>query len=405
MKILVVGAGGVGSAVAAIANERQFFESMALVDIDETRAAKSIDGLDTKRFKSGKADASSKEDIVRAIKSFEADVVLNACDPRFNPPIFDACFEAKVTYIDMAMHLSKAHESDPYNKVGVMLGDEQFAVAEDWEDAGCLAVVGMGIEPGLSDIFAKYGADTYFNEVDEIGVRDGANLAIEGYDFAPTFSIWTTIEECLNPPLVWEKDRGYFTTKPFSEPETFFFPEGIGNVECVNVEHEEVVLIPKYVDCNRVTFKYGLGDEFIAVLQALHLTGLDSVEPVSVKGQMVAPRDVVAATLPNPAELGHLMTGKTCAGTWIKGTGKDGEPLEKYLYHVIDNETSMNRWGHQAVVSQTAINPVIAMELLSQGTWSGTGVHGPEFFISKPFLDLLENYECPWGVMDVERED
>jgi len=402
MKILVVGAGGVGSAVAAIANERQFFESMMLVDIDEKRAAKSVEGLDSKRFASGKADASSKDDVVRAIKSFGADTVLNACDPRFNPPIFDACFEAGVTYIDMAMHLSKAHESDPYNLVGVKLGDAQFAVEQDWEKAETLAIVGMGIEPGMSDVFARYGSDEYFESVDEIGVRDGANLVIEGYDFAPTFSIWTTIEECLNPPLIWEKDRGFYTTAPFSEPEKFFFPEGIGEVECVNVEHEEVVLIPKYVECNRVTFKYGLGDEFIAVLQALHLTGLDSVEPVSVKGQMVAPRDVVAATLPNPAELGHLMSGKTCAGTWIKGNGKDGQPLEKYLYHVLDNETSMDRWGHQAVVAQTAINPVIAMELLSQGLWGGVGVRGPEYFAAKPFLDMLETYDCPWVEMDVQ---
>ncbi len=403
MKILVVGAGGVGSAVAAIANERTFFESMTLVDIDEQRAAKSIEGLDDSRFASGKVDASSGSDIVRAIDEFNADIILNACDPRFNPPIFDACYQAGVTYIDMAMHLSKPHENDPYNKVGVKLGDEQFEVSNDWEEKGVLAIVGMGVEPGMSDVFARYGSDTYFQIVDEIGVRDGANLVIEGYDFAPTFSIWTTIEECLNPPLVWEKDRGFFTTKPFSEPEIFFFPEGIGEVECVNVEHEEVALIPRYIDCNRVTFKYGLGDAFINVLQTLHLTGLDSVEPVSVKGQMVAPRDVVAAVLPNPAELGHLMSGKTCAGTWIKGTSKDGKPLEKYLYHVLDNEVSMNRWGHQAVVAQTAINPVIAMELLSQGIWDSKGVRGPEFFAAKPFLDLLEAYDCPWGVMDVKR--
>ncbi len=112
-----------------------------------------------------------------------------------------------------------------------------------------------------------------------IGVRDGANLTVAGYDFAPTFSIWTTIEECLNPPVIWEYGRGWFTTPPFSEPETFTFPAGIGPVECVNVEHEEVLLMPRWVDAKRVTFKYGLGEEFIGVLQTLHKLGLDSSQP------------------------------------------------------------------------------------------------------------------------------
>src|SRR5213075_2503638 len=148
----------------------------------------------------------------------------------------------------------------------------------------------------------------------EIGVRDGANLVVEGYAFAPTFSIWTTIEECLNPPLVWERSRGFYTTEPFSDPEVFDFPEGIGPVECVNVEHEEVVLVPRWVDCKRVTFKYGLGDEFIEVLKTINKLGLDSTRTLRVNGVEVAPRDVVAAALPNPATLGDRMTGRTCAG-------------------------------------------------------------------------------------------
>ncbi|HMS24965.1 MAG TPA: saccharopine dehydrogenase NADP-binding domain-containing protein, partial [Acidimicrobiia bacterium] len=192
MKILVVGAGGVGSSVAAIAAERSFFDSMTLVDIDEQRSTASIAGLDSSRFLSGSADASSIADIVRAISEHKADVVLNACDPRFNPPIFDACLQARVTYIDMAMHLSEPHPTDPYNQVGAKLGDAQFSSSNEWENAGVLALVGMGVEPGLSDIFARYGAETYFESVEEIGVRDGANLVIDGYDFAPTFSIWTT---------------------------------------------------------------------------------------------------------------------------------------------------------------------------------------------------------------------
>jgi saccharopine dehydrogenase-like NADP-dependent oxidoreductase len=249
-------------------------------------------------------------------------------------------------------------------------------------------------------VFARYAADELFDSIDEIGVRDGANLVVEGYDFAPSFSIWTTIEECLNPPVIWEKGRGWFTTAPFSEPEVFTFPEGIGSVECVNVEHEEVLLVPRWVDCDRVTFKYGLGDEFIDVLKTLHKLGLDRTEPVRVDGAEVSPRDVVAAALPDPMSLGDRMTGKTCAGTWVRGTGTGGAPREVYLYHVVDNAETWGRDGAQAVVWQTAINPAIALELLANGGWSGSGILGPEAFPPRPFLDLLKEHGSPWGMED-----
>jgi saccharopine dehydrogenase-like NADP-dependent oxidoreductase len=282
-----------------------------------------------------------------------------------------------------------------------MLGDVQLARHEQWEQAGVLALVGIGVEPGLSDVFARYAADELFSHVEQVGVRDGADLVVEGYDFAPTFSIWTTIEECLNPPLIWERERGFYTTPPFSEPEVFDFPEGIGRVECVNVEHEEVVLIPRWVQCERVTFKYALGQEFIDVLRTLHKLGLDSTEPVSVRGTEVAPRDVVAATLPDPATLGERMTGRTCAGTWVTGIGIDGAPRSTYLYHIVDNEHTMREYGSQAVVWQTAVNPVVALELLNEGLWKGTGVLGPEAFPPEPFLERLDELGSPHGQVEV----
>ena len=400
MRILIVGSGGVGSAMAAIAHRRDFFQHLTIADLDADRAQHAIAGLDDPRFAAAAVDASSADSVAALARDMRADVIVNACDPRLNPPIFDGAFAAGTTYLDMAMHLSKPHPERPYEETGVMLGDGQFAVADQWEQAGRLAIVGIGVEPGLSDVFARYAANELFSEVHEVGVRDGANLVIDGFDFAPTFSIWTTIEECLNPPVIWERDRGWYTTRPFSEPETFVFPEGIGAVECVNVEHEEVLLIPRWVDCNRVTFKYGLGDEFIAVLEALHKTGLDRTDKVRVRDVEVSPRDVVAATLPNPAELGDRMHGKTCAGTWVTGLDKVGKPREVYLFHVVDNDWCMAEYGHQAVVWQTAINPVIALELLAAGTWSGVGVLGPEAFDAVPYLDLLTAYGSPWGLED-----
>ena len=321
MRILVVGAGGVGSSVVPIAAKRDFFEAMVVADYDATRAERTVarQGGDP-RFIAARVDASSAEDVAGLIREHRITHVLNAVDPRFVMPIFEGALAAGADYLDMAMSLSKPHPERPYAESGIKLGDAQFERATAWSDAGRLALVGIGVEPGLSDVFARYAADHLFSEIDEVGIRDGANLVVDGYDFAPSFSIWTTIEECLNPPVIYERDRGWFTTPPFSEPETFDFPEGIGPVECVNVEHEEVLLVPRWVDARRVTFKYGLGDEFIEVLRVLHKLGLDRTDKLRVGGAEVSPRDVVAAALPDPATLGDRMHGKTCAGTWVSGT-------------------------------------------------------------------------------------
>jgi len=232
-------------------------------------------------------------------------------------------------------------------------------------------------------------------------VRDGSNLVIQGYGFAPTFSIWTLLEECLNPPIVWEKGRGLYVTEPFSDGEMFDFPE-IGPLECVNVEHEEVILIPKVIDCNRVTFKYALGNEFIGILKTIELLGLNSTDMVDVKGAKVAPRDVLSAILPDPAKLGPVMTGKTCAGTWVRGLGKDGKPRETYMYQVCDNEVTMKKYNLQAVVWQTAVPAIIAVELIAKGIWKGRGVHGAESFDPDPFLALMPAYECPYGLKEMK---
>jgi saccharopine dehydrogenase (NAD+, L-lysine forming) len=390
MRVLVVGAGGVGSAAAGIAARRDFFTRFVVADYDLSRAERAV--FD-KRFVAAQVDASDPGAIADLCREHGITHVLNAVDPRFVMPVFEGALAAGADYLDMAMSMSDA-------RTGVKLGDEQFAVADRWTAAGRLALVGIGVEPGLSDIFARYAADHLFSRIDEVGIRDGGNLVVEGYEFAPSFSVWTTIEECLNPPVIWEKDRGWYTLEPFSEPEVFDFPGGIGPVECVHVEHEEVLLIPRWVEAGKVTFKYGLGAEFIDVLRTLHKLGLDRTEPVRVGGSTVSPRDVVAAVLPDPATLGDKMTGKTCAGTLVRGLGRDGAPREVYLYHLVDNEWSMREYGAQAVVWQTAVNPIVALELLATGVWTGTGVLGPEALDPVPFLDKLVEYGSPWEMRE-----
>jgi saccharopine dehydrogenase-like NADP-dependent oxidoreductase len=399
MRVLVVGAGAVGSAIAVAARSSDQLSSIAVADLDPARARRAVDAVgDDARFAARSVNASSAAEVAALARADRVDAIVNACDPRFNPPIFAAAFDAGCHYLDMAMTLSEPHPERPYDLPGRLLGADELAANDAWADRGQLALVGMGVEPGLSDVFARYASDHLFSRVEEVAVRDGGDLTISGYAFAPTFSIWTTIEECLNPALVWERDRGFFTLPPFSEPETFVFPEGIGPVECVHVEHEEVVLVPRWIDCRRVTFKYGLGAEFIDVMRVLDKTGLASKTPVRVGDAQVAPRDVVAAALPDPATLGDRMHGRTCAGTLVTGTGTDGRARSAYLYHVADNDETMARHGAQAVAWQTAMNPVVALELLATGVWEGAGVLGPEAFDAVPFLDRLRDRGEPWHI-------
>jgi saccharopine dehydrogenase-like NADP-dependent oxidoreductase len=400
MKALVIGAGGVGRSIANIASRRSFISSMVIADRNFARAEEAVARVKDARFSAAEVNAAELEDIRALIRKAKPDVVINAVDPRFVMPIFLACEIENTNYIDMAMSLSRPHPHYPNTETGVKLGDEQFARDWNWGERGIYALVGMGIEPGMSDVFAKYASDYLFSRLDSVTVFDGSNLTVEGFDFAPSFSIWTTIEECLNPPLMWEDGRGWFTTEPFSDLEVFDFPEGIGPVECVNVEHEEVVLIPQKVDAKKVAFKYGLGAQFITTLKTIHMLGMDRKDTVDVQGVAVSPRDLLAAALPDPATLGSRMKGKTCAGTLVKGLDKEGKPRAVYMYNVVDNAWSMENYGDQAVVWQTAINPVIAMELIHKGIWQPDGVNGPEWFDAKPFLDLLEEYDSSWHIRE-----
>ena len=304
MRVLLIGVGTVGEAIARMASARDWCEGLVLADYDLARPRSLEAELGTPRTTRIAVEAIDARDagavtelalrhaVAGLARRHRVDLVMNAVDPRFVMPIFEGALAAEVDYMDMANSLSRPHPEDPFRQPGVKLGDEQFARDADWRGAGRLALLGMGMDPGLTDVFAAHAAKNLFDEVDEVHVRDGGDLRLEGYAFAPVFSIWTTIEECLNPPVIWDgDDEEWFTTEPFSAPEEFPFPEGIGPVECVNVEHEEVLLVPRRIKARRVTFKYALGSDFIDKLKTIHLMGMDRTDPVDVKGVSVSPRD------------------------------------------------------------------------------------------------------------------
>lgn len=405
MKVLLLGAGAVGESYAVLTRQadpnHEWLEKLVVADFSEDRVREVADrfgGGD--RYPWEQVDASDQARIEEVIRKHQVDLVMNGCPQHFDEEIFDAAFNQGCHYIDMAMTLSEKHPKQPYQKVGVMLGDYQFEQHGRWEEKGRTALLAMGIDPGISNVFARYVSDELFDELDEIGVRDGANMAVAGVKYATQFSVWSVIEECLNPPVFWEKDRGHYTTQAMSEAEIFNFPE-IGPVEVVAIEHEEVITLPRNIEkgLKKVNFKISLGDDLMKLLRIFEETGLSSAEPIDVKGTMVAPRDVVEACFPDPAKIGPQMKGKICVG--VNATGrKDGKDREVYIYQVTDNEECMKKWGCQAVAIQTSVGAAIATELIAKGIWNKPGVHAPEVFDPKPVLERLPQYGFPYHIRD-----
>ena len=205
MKVLLIGVGGVGEAIAKVGHNRAWLEQMVLADYDLERAKSVQDQLGRpEKFPIEKIDARDISQVVQLARKYDADLIMNAVSNFYNDVIFDAAFEAGCNYLDMAM-------SDD----GANLGSHQWKQAAKWENKGRLAILGNGMDPGVSDIFAKYASVELFDEVDEIGIRDGAALDVKGFEFAPSFSIMDAIEECTNPPIIWEKGRGWYEVPLF----------------------------------------------------------------------------------------------------------------------------------------------------------------------------------------------
>ena len=384
MRLLIIGTGGVGTSVAKIikraGKEGEWAQKVVLSDYNVARAETVAKDVNDPRFVPEKIDARDPESIKAVVKKHDITWVLNTVEPEFNETIFDTCYELGIGYMDCAMTLSKRHPEKPFELAHIKLGDYQFERHEAWKEKGIMALVGSGVEPGMADVFAAYAQKHLFDEIDEVNVRDGDNYEIPGYEgVAFGFSVWTTIEECLNPPVVWEKGKGWFTTENFSEPEIFSFPGGIGDIEVINVEHEEVMLVPRVIDCNRVTFKYGVPREMRQLLLNLRDVGMAEAEKkIKVGDAEIAPRDLLVKVVPDPQEVSKNMIGeKGCAG--YLGYRNERRP-EKIRLPLSDcGQPRMHgqvrnqlRCGSDRCKARSSCWKLIAKDI-----WYLDGVHGP----------------------------
>jgi saccharopine dehydrogenase (NAD+, L-lysine-forming) len=391
VKVLVLGAGAVGTVSALKFAKEAVLEKLVIADTVSARASHLADRLNDPRISAIRLDAGDRAAVAHAIRQTGTTLVLNAALPATNLDVMRACLDAGCDYIDLA---SAGTDAD-----GIPKMDDQFALDAEFKAAGRLAILGMGADPGTTNVYAAYAAKHLLDVVTELRVRDGDNSICQGYDgFLAAFSPWVMIDECLCKAVSYRGGR-FHLEEPLTGQEQFDFPE-LGVLNCYYVDHEESKTLPRFFPTARtIDFKLCMDDVTVETLRVMKRLGLSSKNRVRVGDLSIVPRDLVVSLLPQPKDLAGRMRGKTCVGTLAKGF-KDGEPRAYYIYNVSDHEKVYRELGVQATAFQTGIPPVIAARLLAAGIWRGTGVMSPEQFDPDPFLKSLAGEGMPWQVRD-----
>jgi saccharopine dehydrogenase-like NADP-dependent oxidoreductase len=386
-----MGAGAVGTVSALKFAQEAMLEKLVIADAVSARASLLADRLNDPRVTAISLDAGDRAAVVGALRQFGITLVLNAALPATNIDVMRACLTAGCDYIDLA---SAGTDAD-----GIPKMDDQFALDAEFKAAGRLALLGMGADPGTTNVYAAYAAKHLLDVVTELRVRDGDNSVCQGHDgFFAAFSPWVMIDECLCKAVSYRGGR-YHLEEPLTGLEPFDFPE-LGVLNCYYVDHEESRTLPRFFpEARTVDFKLCMDDVTVETLRVMKRLGLSRKDRVQVGDQSIAPRDLVVSLLPDPRDLAGRMRGKTCVGTLAKGF-KNGEPKAYYIYNVTDHESVFAELGVQATAYQTGIPPVIAARLIAQRIWRGTGVMSPEQFDPDPFLEKLNREGMPWRVRD-----
>jgi saccharopine dehydrogenase-like NADP-dependent oxidoreductase len=391
VKVLVLGAGAVGTVSALKFAKEAVLEKLVIADTVSARASLLADRLNDPRVSAIVLDAGDRAAVANAIRQTGTTLVLNAALPATNLDVMRACLDAGCDYIDLA---SAGTDAD-----GIPKMDDQFALDAEFKAAGRLAILGMGADPGTTNIYAAYAAKHLLDVVTELRVRDGDNSVCQGYDgFLAAFSPWVMIDECLCKAVSYRSGR-FHLEEPLTGMEPFDFPD-LGVRNCYYVDHEESKTLPRFFPAARtIDFKLCMDDSTVETLRVMKRLGLSRKDRVRVGNQSIAPRDLVVSLLPQPKDLAGLMRGKTCVGTLAKGF-KNGESKAYYIYNVADHEMVYRELGVQATAYQTGIPPVIAARLMADGVWQGTGVMSPEQFNPDPFLERLALEGMPWYMRD-----
>jgi saccharopine dehydrogenase (NAD+, L-lysine-forming) len=391
VRVLLLGAGAVGTVSALKFVQDAMLEQLVIADAVSARASLLADRLHDPRVSSRRLEAGDRAALIRSLRETGTTLVLNAALPATNLEVMRACLAAGSDYIDMA---SGGSDDDGIPKL-----EDQFALDAEFRAAGRTALLGMGADPGTTNVYAAYAARHLLDEVTELCVRDGDNSVCQGDDgFVAAFSPWVFIDECLCRAVTY-RDGRYRLEPPLTGAEPFDFPE-LGVLNCFYVDHEESKTLPRFFPTVRlVDFKMCMDETTVETLRVMKRLGLSAKDRVRVGDTTVVPRDVVVSLLPQPKDLAGRLRGKTCVGIVARGH-RNGKPRTCYIYNVADHEAAYAELGVQATAYQTGIPPVIAARLLHEGRWRGPGVRSPEEFDPDPFLLRLAREGMPWHVRD-----
>ena len=370
MKVLLLGVGAVGTVIAKHLAGHRAVESLTLGDMDTRRAEALVRELGGGNLRVERVDAADTGALNNALKGYG--LVVNAILPRFNLAVMEATLGAGSHYLDLAA------------------GDEdQFALDSKWKKAGLLAVNGMGEDPGISNVFARYAADR-LDEVKSIKVRDGEFSESDEFPLACLFSSETFIEEAVSPAKYFENGE-FKTYPPFSNREMYPFPDPVGPQPLFNMSHEEVDTLPRYIGkgVQLVDFKLALPDEMQKQLSFLKAIGMTRMDKVKVRGGEVTPLSVLAEVLPQPAELGGKISGAGCILVEVEGK-KDGRAMRHVLSATITHEEAFRRQKATATAYLTGTGGAVGALAIVTGKVKATGVIPPEMLEPEPILGLLD---------------
>ncbi|SKA79330.1 saccharopine dehydrogenase family protein [Desulfobaculum bizertense] len=385
-RVLIIGAGGVGSVVVhKCAQVPEVFSEICLASRTLSKCDAIAAQLD-RPIQTAQVDADNVPEMVELIRSFKPDLVLNVALPYQDLHIMDACLETGVDYLDTANYEPLDEAKFEYSW--------QWAYQERFREKGITALLGSGFDPGVTNVFCAYAQKHHFDEIHQLDIID-CNAGDHGKHFATNFNPEINIREVTAKGRYWERGE-WVETDPLSWSMNYDFPEGIGSKKCYLMYHEELEsLVQNLKGIKRARFWMTFSDQYLKHLEVLENVGMTRIDPVEYNGTEVVPLQFLKALLPDPASLGPDTKGKTCIGCLMQGV-KDGKPKTVYIYNICDHQQAYAEVKSQAVSYTTGVPAMIGAMMVMTGTWKKPGVFNMEQFDPDPFMEKLNKHGLPW---------
>ena len=386
-KVLIIGAGGVGTVVAhKIAQNPDVFTEIVLVSRTQSKCDAIADAIGGNRIVTDRVDADKVEDLVSLFKKHKPDIVVNVALPYQDLTIMDACLHCGVNYLDTANYEPLDEAKYEYKW--------QWAYRERFEQAGLTAILGCGFDPGVSGVYTAYAAKHYFKEMQYLDIVD-CNAGNHGMAFATNFNPEINIREVTQKGKYYENGK-WIETEPHEIHRPLTYPN-IGPKESYLIYHEELEsLVKNYPTIKLARFWMTFGQEYLTHLRVIQNIGMARIDPIMYNGVEIVPIQFLKAVLPNPGDLGKNYTGETSIGCRIRGIGKDGKELTYYVYNNCSHHAAYLETGAQGVSYTTGVPAMIGAMMFLTGKWKKPGVYNVEEFDPDPFMEQLNKQGLPW---------